>query len=519
MLRNVIEDYLASIREVQFFVPFYQLLESLGYYDIHLIHGPAEFGKDFIAKKIENDTITQYSFQLKMGDVNLPKLRDIKGQLLESITNKLAHPNFDRNYPYKVVFVLSGNLLNQAKVDFQEFNEYVEKKLQEHKILVWEKDKLVNDFLKIGLEPFFALHKDQKFYGNFFSFYSRIFKKEFIDLFEIENHTKYWLDLDWNEKEDRLLIVTETYIFASLLHNNGRLYEAMQFLASLIRVLYKNESFDEYKEFVELFMLEILEENLNNLEKLKDEGGSFFDSVPGILTIFYYPLLCLRSLEILSLYFLLFGKNENRVKDLFIFFIETEKGVSYPISDNYGVSIYLISLAMLKLNLKKQIEKLLVNTTVWLCDRFESIGICAVGASLKEECEQLLSEHLSGLNLNNLKTSYCCNVILDVCFLVGQQELYEDIANEFKAVEVIPENYHVLQDESLFVHDHRNIRIFNDHDFSTDFKDDYTQMIRFERTENKITKRNSGLLYLTFLLRDRHFPTILPLVCLDHNAT
>ena len=76
MLRRVVEDYLESIKEIQFFLPFSSLLLLKGYYDIHIIHSSAEFGKDIIAKKNVDVNPVQYVFQLKAGDVNLTKYRD-----------------------------------------------------------------------------------------------------------------------------------------------------------------------------------------------------------------------------------------------------------------------------------------------------------------------------------------------------------------------------------------------------------------------------------------------------------
>lgn len=54
MLQKVVEDYLESIREIQFFLPFSYLLQLQGYYDVHITHGSVEFGKDIIAKKRMN---------------------------------------------------------------------------------------------------------------------------------------------------------------------------------------------------------------------------------------------------------------------------------------------------------------------------------------------------------------------------------------------------------------------------------------------------------------------------------
>ena len=77
MLRNVIEDYLSLIKEVQFFLPFFQLLEAKGFFDIHLIHGSTEFGKDFIAKFSNDEVTTQYFVQIKVKDINLNKFRTL----------------------------------------------------------------------------------------------------------------------------------------------------------------------------------------------------------------------------------------------------------------------------------------------------------------------------------------------------------------------------------------------------------------------------------------------------------
>ena len=85
MLRNVLEDYLSSINERDFDYPLGSLLQAIGFYDIHLTHGKTEFGKDFIAKKIDDGAIHQYSIQSKKGDIKQAHFRnEIMGQLMEA---------------------------------------------------------------------------------------------------------------------------------------------------------------------------------------------------------------------------------------------------------------------------------------------------------------------------------------------------------------------------------------------------------------------------------------------------
>src|SRR5437773_9424897 len=77
MIRNVLNDYLSSIRdERDFDFPLASLLSAMGFYDIHFTHGGSEIGKDFIAKKQENGIEYQYALQSKKGDINQAEFRN-----------------------------------------------------------------------------------------------------------------------------------------------------------------------------------------------------------------------------------------------------------------------------------------------------------------------------------------------------------------------------------------------------------------------------------------------------------
>lgn len=109
MLRNVLGDYLDNVTERQLDLPFLLLLPTMGFYDVHFTHGHVEFGKDFIAKKLENGEEIQYSFQSKAGDISYADWRnDIQGQIFESVISSLSHPNFDNTLPHQAVLVQLG---------------------------------------------------------------------------------------------------------------------------------------------------------------------------------------------------------------------------------------------------------------------------------------------------------------------------------------------------------------------------------------------------------------------------
>ena len=117
MLRNVLEDYLSSIKERDFDFPLSSLLQGMGFYDIHFTHGAAEFGKDFIAKRVENDVEYQYAIQSKKGDIGQSLWRnEIRGQLEEAILSDYSHPQFNTSLPRKAILVTTGRLSGNARV-------------------------------------------------------------------------------------------------------------------------------------------------------------------------------------------------------------------------------------------------------------------------------------------------------------------------------------------------------------------------------------------------------------------
>jgi hypothetical protein len=66
------------------------LLRARGFYDIHYLHGPFEFGKDFIAKCSDGAVTTQYSIQTKAGDIDLSAYRVVRGQIDDLRLNAVA---------------------------------------------------------------------------------------------------------------------------------------------------------------------------------------------------------------------------------------------------------------------------------------------------------------------------------------------------------------------------------------------------------------------------------------------
>lgn len=511
MLKNVLEDYLTSISEIQFFIPFKLLLESKGFQDIHQTHGNIEFGKDFIAQKEDGAIRSQYVFQLKVGDIDLAKYRtEIQPQLLDACTNSLSHPNYNKNLKLIVVFATTGKLNQYAAIALQEFNEnVVSGKLKLDPIILWEKDILLNDFNLMGLENYFSVQKTITSFGEFFKLYSDIKNCVNLSPFEISSYTDKWLNLDWTNKDNRLYIFLQAVLFSKILADNKNHYESLLFISALIRVLIKNRIYESYKAEIEYYVKELSISFLNHSKKIFNEKPIFNLDKEGVFQTFYYNESCLKTAELLSLYILTSNGDMQVHADFLIDIIKNTQGIFRPLSENYTISIVLISLALIKLKELDLLKKYINNLAVWICDRYQGNGISAIGALSQEEYEQILSEYLTGLTFSKRNSCFMCTALLDICYMLGDSKLYENVANDFKAMEIVLEYFHVIDIESMVTHNSIKILTSTDYDYSLKFIDDYSQIIVYERTQNKIEYRDKSIFYIMFLLRDRYFPTFI----------
>lgn len=497
MLRSIIENYLSSIREIQFFHPFIHLIDILGYYDIHLTHGANEYGKDIIAKK-GND---QYIFVIKVGDIDAIKYRnEVKGQIFESQTNSLSHPSLVHP-PKKIYLVSTGKISSNVELSLQDHNSY-SKKNKLPLVDLWDKDFLLDKFTKSGIDSFFNLHKNPEFISDFFETHTKIIKDELFQSFDIEQITRKWLLLDLSNNINKLQVFFEAYYFSKLLIQRNRNYEALLFIMSLVRALSSKNLLIGNAEILKSYVLEIVDMS-HFLAKTEDQKEKLNQS-EGFLDILHYPERCLELTELLSLGILL----ENKKSNLKFFLIcINEKGCYRPLSDNYAVSVFLISLAMIKLNLKDELRKYIINCTVWICDRYEKIGIAPIGSNKETEYEQLLSEYLSGFKNNENKFSFLATILLDICYFLKDDLLFEQVANEFRSVEIAPIYYHINNSDNIW--NYYDISSEHDIEFSPYRTPDYTSMSKKYYKNNGIVENLSVLELLgsIFLLRDRYFPS------------
>lgn len=142
MLEKVIEDWLTSVSEKHFEVPFAQLLSLQGYSVLHIAkpHGPMEQGKDILARAPDG---MPCAFQMKSGDLTLTQWRDsLKGQVEDLLDTAIQHPGIGWTTPHRAFLVTTGRLDDTLRQTIDSFNRAREQ-AGKHILTVWVKGDLL----------------------------------------------------------------------------------------------------------------------------------------------------------------------------------------------------------------------------------------------------------------------------------------------------------------------------------------------------------------------------------------
>ena len=108
MIDRVIENWLSSINERQYQIPFCQVLETEGERVVYISsHGPQELGKDIVT--IASDGVSN-AYQLKAGAIDMGKWREIKGEIEQLCEYPLDLPVELPPEDHRPFFVSNGRI-------------------------------------------------------------------------------------------------------------------------------------------------------------------------------------------------------------------------------------------------------------------------------------------------------------------------------------------------------------------------------------------------------------------------
>jgi len=121
MIERAIENWLTSTNERNYQAPFCQVLLRKGHRIIYVSsHRPMEQGKDIITVDKNGEC---FAYQLKTGDIDLKKWREILGEVKELMELPIVHPSVDKSKIHKSFLVTNGEIKDEVRIQIDQINE------------------------------------------------------------------------------------------------------------------------------------------------------------------------------------------------------------------------------------------------------------------------------------------------------------------------------------------------------------------------------------------------------------
>ena len=133
MIERAIENWLTKTNERNYQIPFCQVLLSKGHRVIYISsHRPMEQGKDIITLDKDGECC---AYQLKTGDIDLKKWREISGEIKELIELPVIHPSVDKSKLHKAFLVTNGEITDEVRIQIDQINEDNQRKNRQYAYL------------------------------------------------------------------------------------------------------------------------------------------------------------------------------------------------------------------------------------------------------------------------------------------------------------------------------------------------------------------------------------------------
>lgn len=438
MLANVVGSYLDSLEEREFDAPFMALLRALGFWDIHLLHGPFEFGKDFIAKGKQEGRVVQFAFQTKAGDITLSDWHGCRGQIDLLRTDPLAHPGFDGALSRQAVFVTTGRLVGGAVLAAQAYGEHL-RQLGEIGFHTWDREELTH---LISAHPEIGLAGGSE--GPLLTLVGNIDQNR-IQESEIERLSCRWLKQNAFPLHKAAL---EAAVIANRLRRHDRLDLACFVALCLVRAAWVHGHGSDPVNPTAIVVADAgrglffhyASELFSRCSENTFDPLELIQAHEHLAAHATYPIRCVRIVEIIGLLGLLDleggAAQRKRIEDFLLRFFQANPGTSHPISDRWAVSLIPPVLLLSKEEHRAEVRVILENVIRWICDHYDSdnFGLAGPFSTPEEEIAYLLGSPFEHIELQPRSASYAATVILDLAAMLEMKELFELAINDFLAV-------------------------------------------------------------------------------------
>jgi hypothetical protein len=121
MIERAIENWLINTNERDYQTAYCQILIHSGHKILYVSsHRPMEQGKDIITIDWNED---YHVYQLKTGNIDLKKWREIVGEVKELIELPIIHPSVDKSKIPKAHLVTNGDVTDEVRIQIDQINE------------------------------------------------------------------------------------------------------------------------------------------------------------------------------------------------------------------------------------------------------------------------------------------------------------------------------------------------------------------------------------------------------------
>lgn len=443
MLESVIAAYVESLSERELDMPLHAILRAEGYFDIEFVHGVSEYGRDFIAKRRdEDDRVRQYSVQSKAGDLGITEWRGVRDQLEDIRTVPMPHPLYDQELQQSMLVVHTGRLVGDARGAAAAYPKTLPPKWS---FEIWTGERLER-MLAEHLEA--ALSEQAR--GPLLSLLGAI-DEGTLDHRQLERHSRRWIPEP--DHSVHAVDVLEASLVANRLHASMRLDLACVCALAVLRahlVAYADE--EPFPEQASRDVQEAGEFFAHHAEALWarcDEPllhpEAMVNTHPEFGFWVTYPVRCLRLAELLGLLGLWRrqrGANAEEIADWLSRFLAGQPGAAHPISDRWALSLIPPAL-LLAPGDDAVLTSWMRRVIRWVADRYEgeSLGVAGVDATPEIEVDYMLGD-LEHIDLPKRRESLVAGVLLDLASLLELADIFDDARHEFLAVEIVPDLRH-----------------------------------------------------------------------------
>lgn len=443
ILESAISEFLDRLpTERHFDAPFMALLRLHGYYDIHFLHGPVEFGKDFIAKRVESGRTLQYTFQSKLGDIGRAEWAGkVQPQCEEMAIQTLAHPGFDVNLERISVLVLTGRLVAQAITLSQGYvNGLAVRRLPPLKI--WDHERLVE---MLSAPTCLGLSFDWREFGHL------LWEATAGDNTPsaVEPYTRRWLRR--LTEEDLWRSTLEYSVVRDEFDRLNLGFHAFRLLLGLCRSVCAGETSGQLSAQARNQLLYCLRREVETRtttflewhEQASVQKDPFFLMNGLGAEIVEVSVRAFSVLEMVALYIAscvnLTSEQSNSCRTL-VRRIMSVGALQRPISDDYASSVVSIAASAAAVGIDA--SPWLMGIVEWVCQSYSvgGLGLAPARSSASDELWRTLGRAVDNSRIKPRRESAIAAAVLDAASITGNRDLYNAAVIAFLGVpDLVPQ--------------------------------------------------------------------------------